>query len=89
MKKVSNIFLTAFGIGITLCLFAGTLAFVGFVAALLIGGEIATALCVFIHKSYFPWVIRFTSVFALSGLIGMYLSKVSSLTISSNQNEKQ
>ena len=85
MKKISNVFLSVFGVGVTLCLFAGVLAFLGFVVALLIGGESATQLCVFIHKSYFPWVIRFTSVFTLFGLIGMYMRKLQALTVSSEQ----
>ena len=85
LKKISNVLLSVFGVGVTLCLFAGVLAFLGFVVALLIGGESATQLCVFIHKSYFPWVIRFTSVFTLFGLIGMYMRKLQALTVSSEQ----
>ena len=47
-----------------------------------IGGETATEICIFIHKTYFPWVITFTSVFVGFGLIGMYLNKMKSLSIS-------
>ena len=85
MKKVSDLFLKIFGIGVTVCLFAGAIAFVGFFVALCIGGESATEICVFIHKTYFPWVIRFTSVFSFSGLIGMYMNRMSSLTISTSK----
>lgn len=88
MKKISNLFLKFFGIGITICLFAGALAFVGFAFALCVGGEVATEICVFIHKSYFPWVIRATSLFAFSGLIGMYLGKDYSLTLAKSKKNK-
>ena len=87
MKKVGNFFLNVFAIGVTVCLFAGAVAFVGFIAALCIGGETATTLCVFIHKTYFPWIIRFTSISAFSGLIGMYINQMSSLTISSHKKD--
>ena len=86
MKKVSQVFLRIFGVGITLCLFAGGAALLGFLVAMIIGGENATKLCVFIHKTYFPWVIRFTSVLALCGLVGMYLSKIRALTVTTKVN---
>ena len=88
MKKMSNFFLTVFGVGATCCVFAGAIALIGFIAALFIGGETATQLCVFIHKTYFPWVIRFTSASALCGLIGMYLNKMTSLSISSEKDKE-
>lgn len=75
IKLVTDIILTIFSIGVTLCLFAGGLALVGFLVALCIGGETAANLSVFIHKTYFPWVITFTSVFVAFGLVGMYLKK--------------
>jgi len=83
MKKITNVLLTVFSIGVLCALFAGAMAIVGFIAALIIGGETATALCVFIHKTYFPWIIKATSVFTLFGLVGMYLSKQKALTAES------
>ena len=89
LKKISNVILKIFGIGITLCLFAGGLSIVGFIVALCIGGEAATAICVFIHKTYFPWVIIFTSIFAGFGLLGMYMNKIQALTIGSADKKKR
>ena len=80
MKKISKILLTCFSVGVLLCLFAGGLTFLGFIAALIIGGETATALCVFIHKTCFPWIIQICSVSEGLGLIGMYLAKRKALT---------
>ena len=76
MKKISNILLTIFSVGILLSLFAGALTLVGFVGAMIIGGETATQICLFIHKTFFPLVIRGTSIFVAFGLAGMYLSKM-------------
>ena len=81
MKKISNVLLTIFSIGVLVTLFAGALSLVGYLVALCIGGETATALCAFIFKKYFPWVIRITSVAVACGLIGMYLEKKKALTV--------
>ena len=89
MKKISDILLYIFGTGVTVCLFAGALAFLGFVVALIIGGETATELCVFIHKTYFPWVITATSLFVGFGLVGMYFSKKKALSITKENNEDE
>ena len=87
MKKFSDILLKIFSVGIVSVLFAGALALVGFIVALVIGGETATEICVFIHKTYFPYIIRFTPIFVAFGLIGMYLSKAKALTVSGNSSD--
>ena len=89
MKKITDVILWIFGIGITACLIAGALSLVGFLVALCIGGETATEICVFIHKTYFPWVIRFTTIFAFFGLIGMYMSKAKALTVSNDTKDNE
>lgn len=89
MKKVSDILLKIFGIGVLLALFAGAISLLGFVVAMFIGGETATAICVFIHKTYFPYVIKFTSVFVGIGLVGMYLSKVKALSLKDSTPENK
>ena len=79
MKKFTDILLKVFAYGIIACLFAGGLSLLGYIVALIIGGEVATALCLWVFKTYLPWVIKATSFFALIGLIGMYLSKQKAL----------
>lgn len=81
MKKISNVLLTIFSIGVLTTLFAGGLSFLGYLVALFIGGETATAICAFIYKEYFPWVIRICAVCVGAGLIGMYLKKLKALSI--------
>ena len=44
-KKLSDILKTIFGYGVMIDLFAGGLTFFGYIAALIIGGEVATAIC--------------------------------------------
>ncbi len=88
MKKIGNILLYIFSAGVLICLLAGALSLVGYIAALCIGGETATDMCVFIHKEYFPIVIRFTSVFAGIGLLGMYFNNISALTVKSDGNKE-
>lgn len=87
MKKISKVLLTVFSVGALATLFAGALAFVGYIAALLIGGETATELCAFIYKDYFPWVIRICSISVGFGLIGMYFGKQKALGVNSNASD--
>lgn len=84
MKKLTNILLKIFAIGVIVCLFAGCLSLVGYISALIIGGELATSICSFIFTVYFPWVIKLTSLFTGIGLVGMYLSKKKALTVNSD-----
>ena len=79
-KKISNVLKTIFGYGIAICLFAGGLTTVGYLAALVIGGETATAICTFIYKGLFPWIIRGSTLMVLLGLVAMYLAGEFELT---------
>ena len=85
MKKITNVLLTIFGVGVLLCLLAGALCFVGYIVAMFIGGETATEMCAFILKKYMPWVIKATSIFAGIGLIAMYLGKQKALSSGSKK----
>ena len=87
-KKIASVLKTVFGYGIMLCLFAGGLTFFGYVAALIIGGETATAICVFIYKTLFPWIIRCSTVLVLLGLVAMYLNGEKALTSDKKKSSK-
>lgn len=89
MKKVSNILLKLFSVGVLLTLFAGALALVGYIVAMIIGGETATQISLFIYESYFPWVIRICSVSVGLGLIGMYLQKKKALVVNTSDEDEQ
>ncbi len=80
LLKVSNVLKTIFGYGIMLCLFAGGLTFFGYLAAMIIGGETAAAICTFIYKDAFPVIVYCTTCLVLLGLVAMYLAGETALT---------
>jgi len=79
-KKISDVLRTVFGYGILICLFAGGLTFFGYVAALIIGGETATAICTVIYKTIIPYIIKTSTIMVLLGLVVMYLNGEVALT---------
>ena len=87
-KKLSKTLRTVFGYGIMITLFAGGLTFFGYVAALIIGGDIATAICTFIYKSIVPVIIYASVIMVLIGLVAMYLNGEVALTPEKKQAQK-
>ena len=87
-KKLSAVLKTIFGYGIMICLFAGGLTFFGYLAALCIGGETATAICVFIYKTIIPYIIRCSTILVLLGLVAMYLAGEMALTSDKKKSAK-
>lgn len=74
LKKIADVFKLIFGYGIMIVLFAGGLTFFGYVAALIIGGDTATAICTWIYKSFIPVIIKASTILILFGLLTMYLA---------------
>ena len=87
-KKISAVLRIVFGYGIMLCLFVGGLTFFGYLVALIIGGETATAICVFIYKTIIPVVIYAATILVLLGLLVMYLNGEMALTANKKQSSK-
>lgn len=79
-KKLSQVLKTIFGYGIMIALFVGGLTFFGYVAALIIGGETATAICTFLYKTVIPVIIYLAVIMVLLGLVAMYLNGEVALT---------
>jgi len=79
-KKLSAVLKTVFGYGIMICLFAGGLTFFGYLAALIIGGETAAAICVFLYKTVLPLIVKTSTIMVLLGLVAMYLNGEMALT---------
>lgn len=71
-----------FGYGIMISLFLGGLTFFGYVAALIIGGDVAAAICTFMYKTLIPIAIYISTAMILLGLIAMYLAGEYALTAS-------
>jgi len=92
LKKISDVFKLIFGYGIMIVLFAGGLTFFGYVVALFIGGETATAICTWIYKSFIPVIIKAATILILFGLLTMYLAGEKALVpgkkASSEEGEK-
>ena len=85
MKKLSGIFKTIFGYGILTCMIMGALMFIGYVLALIIGGETAAAICTFLYKQVAPVMIYISTCMVLLGLISMYLAGEFALTAKKNK----
>ena len=79
-KKLSAVLKTIFGYGIMICLFAGGMTFFGYMAALVIGGDIAAVICVFIYKTFIPYIIKASTILVMLGLVAMYLGGELALT---------
>lgn len=79
-KKISAVLKRIFGWGIMITLFAGGLTFFGYLFALIIGGETATAICTIIYKTIIPYIIKVSTVMILLGLVAMYLNGEMALT---------
>ena len=87
-KKISAVMKTVFGYGIMICLFAGGLTFFGYLAALIIGGETAAAICAFIYKTIIPYIIKLSTGMVLLGLAAMYLNGEMALTSDKKKTSK-
>ena len=87
-QKLSRILKTIFGYGIMISLFAGGLTFFGYVAALIIGGDTAAAICTVIYKNVIPYIIYLAVIMVLLGLVAMYLNGETALTPEKKQAKK-
>ena len=86
-KKISDFLKKIFGWGIMITLFVGGLTFFGYLAALIIGGDTAAAICHFLHKQLMPVVIYVTTCLIMLGLLAMYLAGEKALTPQKRKHE--
>lgn len=80
-KKIFDTLNKIYGILMTISFFAGFIPFLGFVFAIIIGGEIGEATAIFLHKQYYPWVILLGSIAIVIGVIAMYIGKIEGLSL--------
>ena len=80
MKRISSAVKKAFGYGIMLSLFAGGLTFFAYLVALVIGGETATTICIFVYEKFIPALVYFTTIWVMLGLVAMYMNGEMALT---------
>ena len=74
LKKIASICKLIFGYGILIVLAVGGLMFFGYLAALIIGGPAAEAICTFISKQVQPIMIYATTILVLYGVVCLYLA---------------
>lgn len=72
MKKISTVMKEIFGYGMLLSLLVSALVFIGFIVALIVGGEAAVKISEFLYKGVVPVLIYATSILVLFGLVAMY-----------------
>ena len=89
MKKIATVIGYVYGYGIMICLFAGGLTFLGYIAALIIGGDVATQICTVIYKKIFPVIITTSTVMVLLGILKMYLSGETALSIAKKREKSK
>lgn len=82
-KKIYSILNKIYATFMFVSFFAGFLPLIPFVIALIIGGEIGSAIYSFLFTDYFPWVIALGSLSILVGLVAMYIGKVEDLSLKS------
>lgn len=70
-------------------IFAGAAGFVGFVVALIIGGDTGAAIAIAVKAQWFPLVIKVASVSVGLGLIGMYCGKEEALSMAADKKEAE
>ena len=88
-KKIFDILNKAYGILMTVSFFGGLLPLFPFIFALIVGGELAEKISVFLYNDYYPWVIIIGSVALVLGLIAMYVGKLEGLSIKSVNADKK
>ena len=88
LKRVSDVCKMVFGYGIMIVLFAGGLTFFGYLAALIIGGDTATAICSWLYKSFIPIIIYASTILILLGIVSMYLAGEKALVPDRKKSDK-
>lgn len=73
LKKISDICKLIFGYSIMINLFVGGLTVLGYIVALIVGGESGALISAFIYNKIFKVLIYATSVTVLFGLFAMYI----------------
>lgn len=89
IKTITKILDFVFGLGIFICLFVGGATFFGYLAAFIIGGNIAATICDVIYNHIFKALIYGGNIIVLIGLLNMYLKKQKSLTVSDDKSKEE
>ena len=80
-KKTIDLLDTLYGLGIYICLYLGGTMALAYLAAFVVGGEAAAAICDFVYNKVYKVLIYGGNVIIVLGLISMYMKKQKTLTI--------
>ncbi len=86
--KIIKVLTKIWAIGSFILLFSGGLTFLGYMAAIIIGGDTGSAIITFLYNKFFSVIIYINSIFIIIGLIKMELSGEKALTFSSKKSNK-
>lgn len=78
-ETLAKVLTYVYAVGIAVSLFAGALSALGYLAAIMIGGEKATAICDFIYKDFYPHIVYLASLSIIIGFVRMYVAGEKSL----------
>lgn len=86
LKKCLETIKIIYGYGIMIMLFVGGATFIGYLAAFIIGGSAAAAICDFIYLKIVPVMVTLTTSIVVFGMVCLYLPDEA--TKSSKRDEK-
>ena len=80
-KKIFNVLNKTYGVLMFASFFAGFLPLIPYIIAIIVGGQFAETVSLFLYKEYYPWVILAGSAAIVVGLIAMYVGKLEALSV--------
>lgn len=80
LEKPAAVCKTIFGYGIMISLFLGGITVLGYLFAIIVGGDIAAQTCAFIKGYIVPAVTYMSTISVLFGLVIMYMTGQSALS---------
>ena len=88
-ERIVNVIKVIFGYGIMISLLVGGLSFFGYLAALVIGGDTALAICTFIYKKLYPVLVVISTIMIALGIFKMYLCGETAFTRQSKKTDNK
>ncbi len=73
-KKITVVFEWIIGVALAICLFVGGLGFLGFIYALIVGGETAAAICTWLSGVFYVNLIKLSTITTLACMLLQYVN---------------
>ena len=72
-KKAASVLEIIIGIALVVCLFGGGLGVIGYAVAFCVGGETAAAICTWVYKVFYGYIIKLSTITTLLTFLLIYL----------------